>query len=129
MACSCLAILFRPRFGRYGKQGGKIPAAALVEDSKGNLYGTTYQGGTMQCGDKSGCGVLFLVNQAAGKEIVVHRFMNNSSDGGYPSAPLVHLKGSFYGTTQLGGTNNCGTVFQYTPAGASSSRSKSNRKK
>src|ERR1035441_5969913 len=44
----------------------------------------------------------------------LHSF--NGSDGGYPYAGLVRgSDGNFYGTTQSGGANNYGTVFQISP--------------
>jgi len=50
------------------------------------------------------------------------QFLSTSSrlvSPAYPSAPLVQgSDGNFYGTTPYGGTNNGGTVFQVTPAGA-----------
>jgi hypothetical protein len=36
---------------------GESPIAAVVEDEKGNHYGTTYAGGTGKCKDY--CGVVF----------------------------------------------------------------------
>jgi uncharacterized repeat protein (TIGR03803 family) len=42
----------------------------------------------------------------------------DSTDGGSPEAGLVEgLNGSLYGTTQQGGVNSAGTVFEITPAG------------
>jgi uncharacterized repeat protein (TIGR03803 family) len=43
----------------------------------------------------------------------------DSTNGGSPEAGLVEgLNGSLYGTTQQGGANSAGTVFEITPAGA-----------
>jgi uncharacterized repeat protein (TIGR03803 family) len=49
----------------------------------------------------------------------------NGTNGAFPSSALVrthrwvqHSNGNFYGTTAFGGTDNYGTVFQVTPAGA-----------
>ena len=38
-------------------------------------------------------------------------------DGGNPNGLMQDTNGNFYGTTQDGGTQNSGTVFQMTPAG------------
>ncbi len=38
-------------------------------------------------------------------------------DGGNPNGLMQETNGNFYGTTQDGGSNNMGTVFQMTPAG------------
>ncbi len=40
-----------------------------------------------------------------------------SSDGGNPNGLTRETNGSFYGTTQSGGTNDSGTIFQMTPDG------------
>jgi uncharacterized repeat protein (TIGR03803 family) len=48
-------------------------------------------------------------------ETVLHDF-TNSPDGAYPQvAALLPLNGSLYGTTDLGGANGRGSVFQLTP--------------
>jgi uncharacterized repeat protein (TIGR03803 family) len=39
------------------------------------------------------------------------------TDGGNPNGLIQETNGNFYGTTQDGGTNDAGTVFQMTPAG------------
>jgi uncharacterized repeat protein (TIGR03803 family) len=38
-------------------------------------------------------------------------------DGGNPNGLMQETNGNFYGTTQAGGSNNSGTVFQMTPSG------------
>jgi len=40
------------------------------------------------------------------------------ADGAHPSAGLIALNGTFYGTTSGGGTNGNGTVFEVCPSGA-----------
>jgi uncharacterized repeat protein (TIGR03803 family) len=46
-----------------GQRDGGNPSGAVVEDSKGNFYGTTYYGGDLSCvpynGSGPGCGVIF----------------------------------------------------------------------
>jgi len=99
-------------------------------DAKGNLYGTTFEGGNLSrsCYDGGGCGIVFkLASGANGKwtETVVHRFADNSTDGITPEANLVlDVLGNLYGTTFQGGNgsckngsngNGCGTVFEITP--------------
>jgi uncharacterized repeat protein (TIGR03803 family) len=53
----------------------------------------------------------------AASETVVYSF-KGSGDGVYPSAGLLKVGGTLYGTTVAGGTNALGTVFSVTPAGA-----------
>jgi uncharacterized repeat protein (TIGR03803 family) len=54
---------------------------------------------------------------ANGSVTELHQF--SGSDGSNPSAPLVQgSDGNFYGTTESGGANGDGTIFQMTPAGS-----------
>ena len=91
---------------------GANPAAGLVMDEKGNLYGTTSAGG-ISC--KAGCGVVFKLTPK-GKETVLYSF--SGADGANPAAGLVFdEKGSLYGTTQSGGVYGGGAVFKLSPKG------------
>jgi uncharacterized repeat protein (TIGR03803 family) len=87
----------------HGVDGYK-PRANLIFVG-GKLYGTTYLGGT------NGTGTIFSVGVAGGKERVLHSF-GNASDGAYPTAGLINVKGLLYGTTDFGGDSyDGGTVF------------------
>jgi uncharacterized repeat protein (TIGR03803 family) len=98
---------------------GYLPFAGVVFDAAGNLYGTTNQGGNMNCPALYGCGVAFkLVRQADGKwtERVLHDFcsVTNCQDGRFPQSNLILDKnGNLYGTA-AGGTARFGdnTVFK-----------------
>ncbi|HXR96770.1 MAG TPA: choice-of-anchor tandem repeat GloVer-containing protein [Terriglobales bacterium] len=97
---------------------GQSPEAGLVLDAKGNLYGTTWEGGS-GCGTE-GCGTVFELANAAGAytEKVVHRFGLTAGDGEMPATALVmDGAGNFYGTTNAGGGTNSsgGTVFEINP--------------
>lgn len=87
--------------------GGLDPSAALIFDSAGNLYGTTFEGGV------HGLGVVFELSPGAdGKwtETVLHAF--NGSDGGRPVAPLIFDKaGNLFGTS-TGAPPRLGNVFE-----------------
>jgi uncharacterized repeat protein (TIGR03803 family) len=94
---------------------GATPEAGLIFDAAGNLYGTTYQGGTY------GYGTVFELTPAGGggwTEQVLHSFNNNGADGSLPAAGLIFdAAGNLYGTTSYGGTYfYYGTVFELTPA-------------
>lgn len=90
-----------------GGTDGGIPAAGLVSDNHGNLYGTASQGGAY------GHGTVFEIS-SAGQFTVLHGFQGNP-DGALPAAVLVlDNKGNIFGTTNSGGTFDSGTVFEIT---------------
>lgn len=92
-------------FGESEKDG-KYPAAGLLLGPKGNLYGTTQEGGA------SGYGTIFEVDENS-NETVLHSFAGYPRDGQYPVAGLIQdAEGNLYGTTEIGGTFNDGTVFK-----------------
>lgn len=95
----------------FGKSGdGVYPYGGLIS-VHGTLFGTAEAGGG-NC-SPFGCGVLFSLTRS-GKETVLHTF-GASGDGAYPAASLLNVKGTLYGTTVDGGTNNDGTVFSLKP--------------
>jgi uncharacterized repeat protein (TIGR03803 family) len=91
------------------------PVAGLVMDSAGNLYGTTYWGGsTYRSGN------LFELRPSpngAWTFFVVHSFQGFPTvDGQNPNSNLlIDSKGNLYGTTYFGGSGLYGTVFEITP--------------
>ncbi len=94
-----------------GGADGTTPYAGLVQDTQGNLYGTTPQGGT------SNKGAVFKVD-TTGKETVLYSFTGAKGDGEYPFAGLVQdTQGNLYGTTSQGGTSGLGTVFKLDTTG------------
>jgi uncharacterized repeat protein (TIGR03803 family) len=104
---------------QYPCADGEFPYAGVVFDQKGNLYGTTRNGGTQNNNCGYGCGVVFKLTPR-GKETVLYSFcaQGNCADGAQPFAGLVFdQKGNLYGTTYLGGASNGGVVFKLTPKG------------
>lgn len=98
-------------------QDGFYPAAGLIMDAPGNLYGTTIAGGHSQ--RPYSYGTVFELTPAAGggwSETILHSFLSNREDGVDPAASLVMDKaGNLYGTTNSGGKPGFGTVFVITP--------------
>ncbi len=91
-----------------GAAAGSYPFAGLLRDAAGNLFGTTFMGGTGCNG--LGCGVVFKLD-TNGKETVLHSF--KGSDGANPYAGLIRdSAGTFYGTTLDGGFSNAGVVYK-----------------
>jgi uncharacterized repeat protein (TIGR03803 family) len=84
----------------------------LIFDASGNLYGTTFFGGTQNAG------TAFELSPKAGggwTERTLHNF-GASGDGNGPLAGLAFdASGNLYGTTEGGGSSEEGTVFVITP--------------
>ena len=106
----------------FGGAGGKNPAAPLLRDASGNLYGTAVYGGTNNGGCAyGGCGVVFKLD-AAGQETVLYTF-TCGADGAFPAAGLIRdPAGNLYGTAQGGGNLDIpygdGVVFTLETNGA-----------
>jgi len=53
-----------------------------------------------------------------GTETILYSFKGKPSDGNFPYAGLFQgSDGNFYGTTEFGGENNLGVIFELTPDG------------
>ncbi len=97
------------------------PAATMIVDHAGNLYGTT---GSGEC---EGCdGTVFVLgpplNSGDKWRFTDLYGFTGGSDGGYPRAGVVLLEDVVYGTTAVGGNllcndigNGCGVVYSITP--------------
>ncbi len=89
---------------------GANPYGSLLEASDGRLYGTTSKGGD------NDMGTIFYYNTSTGTYVRVFDKVAdfNGTDGKYPLSDLVETEdGTLYGLTSEGGTNNCGTIFEY----------------
>jgi len=96
-------------FGGYAGDG-HYPESSLILDTKGNLYGTTDNGGVADSG------TVFKVTPK-GTEAVLYSFMGGS-DGYLPQGGVImDANGNLYGTTGLGGEGNLGMVFKLAPGG------------
>jgi len=103
------------------ERDGQFPYGGLLRDSAGNLYGTTWGGGTsgLSACENTGCGTVFALN-AAGEERVLYNF-TGGADGANPHAALtLGADGRFYSTTYMGGAYDAGTVFAVTRQGVES---------
>lgn len=111
--------------GFTGGNGGGTPAADLIFDSRGNIYGTTVVGGnSVNC--QGGCGTVFKLTRGSNghwTETVIYNFQAGT-DGKNPYGGVVlDSKGNLYGATVAGGSSGCsnsdgcGTIFKLTPSG------------
>jgi uncharacterized repeat protein (TIGR03803 family) len=93
-----------------GSDGANPQAGLVLNTNDGNFYGTTYGGGDY------GPGTVFQITPD-GTFTSLYSF-TGGDDGGNPRAALVlGGDGNLYGTTQYGGSNYNGTVFQITTDG------------
>ncbi len=96
---------------------GAYPTTDLIEGANGDLYGTTYSGGTATNSD----GVFFSISPAAANST-----FTALSDFIYPGdgimvdlgRPFLAGDGNFYLAGSEGGANGYGQLMQVTPAGA-----------
>jgi uncharacterized repeat protein (TIGR03803 family) len=101
-----------------GGTDGANPGTPLVQDSLGNFYGVTFEGGEANCpyyGNNS-CGTVFMLS-TTGVETVLHTFTGAPTDGASPQGVIL-VGESLYGTTELGGTYSSGTVFEVNRSGS-----------
>jgi uncharacterized repeat protein (TIGR03803 family) len=99
---------------------GGFPAAGLLMDKSGALYGTTPYSGDL------GAGTVFKITPparagSAWTESVLYTFglSGAQDDGDQPMASLIFdQNGALYGTTIFGGTHGDGAVFMLTPPGS-----------
>ena len=97
-----------------GCTDGENPFAGLIQGIDGNLYGTTFGGGTAK-----GFGTVFKITPS-GALTTLHSFCTQSGcpDGQFPQTGLVRAtNGSLYGTTVSGGAYGDGTIFKITTSG------------
>jgi uncharacterized repeat protein (TIGR03803 family) len=110
-------VLYRFEGGKHGAN----PAAGVVMDGAGTLYGTTNNGG-IACDDSGAtCGTVYKLTEE-GKETALHVFQGGA-DGAYSkSRLLLDANGNLLGTTAGGGAGGgecgCGIVFRMTLNGA-----------
>lgn len=97
-----------------GGADGDLPAAGVISDGQGNLYGTVYQGGALGHG-----AVYELIKNPDGTYTnqVIYSF-SGGNDGGQPVAEVIFDKaGNLYGTTALDGKYGQGVAFELSPNG------------
>jgi uncharacterized repeat protein (TIGR03803 family) len=110
-------------FGNGNDASIPVSQVGLIMDKNGNLYGTTTYGGAYAGFDANGNnfgGTVFelMPPSNAGEawtESVLWSF-GSGVDGNMPTAGvIIDGSGNLYGTTDGGGTNGDGTVFELTP--------------
>jgi uncharacterized repeat protein (TIGR03803 family) len=95
---------------------GFSPIAGLIQATNGNFYGTTAYGGANIQQNADG-GTVFEITPS-GTLTTLYNFCSQPgcTDGDEPLAALVQASnGDFYGTTNGGGANGDGSVFEILP--------------
>ena len=106
------AQTFKTLYTFTGGLDGSPPGFLL--QSNGNLLGVTPTGGAF------GLGTIFSLNVATGQLTVLHAFAGAPSDGGNGGGALTaDSRGNLYGTTEIGGSANLGTVYRLYPSAIS----------
>jgi uncharacterized repeat protein (TIGR03803 family) len=105
---------------RFNGTEGLFPTGGMVFDASSDLYGTTSQGGDLNCSPTYGCGTVYelMPSEQGWTHTVLYTF-TGGADGGFPNCCLIFDQaGNLYGTTSQGGANGCGTFFELTPSGS-----------
>src|SRR5690348_10250459 len=96
----------------YSLPPDSLPAAQLLQDRKGNLFGTTSVGG-------AATGTVFEVRRThkGWRGGIIYSF--SGSDGRNPYSALIrdNLSGGLLGNTEFGGTDNTGALFSLAKQG------------
>jgi uncharacterized repeat protein (TIGR03803 family) len=101
-------------FKGYAKKDGAYPYfAGVTIDSAGNLYGTTYQGGSSAANNLN-YGTVYKLAAGTHKESVLWSF-GTTGDGYYPQHQAILVNGKLYGTTYAGGLHGGGVVYAVAP--------------
>jgi uncharacterized repeat protein (TIGR03803 family) len=91
----------------FNSSSGFIPTGGLVDDSSGNLFGTTYRGGV----GGTDVGTLFEWLKSSGTLLTLATF--DGSNGAFPTGNLIaDSNGNLFGTTSAGGLG-AGTLFEW----------------
>ena len=88
----------------FNSANGAIPAAPVVFDSAGNLYGAATGGGA------NGDGTVFEIVHG-GTTITTLASFNSPNDAD-PNDVILDSSGNLYGTTEDGGASSFGTIFE-----------------
>ena len=101
-----------------GGSDGAYPVGAVILDRSGNLYGTAAGGGDLACDAPYGCGAVFQLTPSGSgwTKNVIYTFHGGHDGNGTNAGLILDRSGSLYGSTGVGGSGGCGTVFMLTPS-------------
>jgi len=97
---------FNPLYSFYGGDG-QNPTSPVTLDASGNIYGTTYNGGS------GGGGVVYEINPNATVFTTLYSFDAGGLTGSNPqSGVVIDASGNLYGTTSQGGQYGYGDIYK-----------------
>ncbi len=94
----------------YTSDGGFNPNGRLIEGPEGDLYGVTTRGGAYDSG------TIFKLS-LDGTFKVIHSFGETAARFSGGNTFTLGADGYFYGTTTVGGDDDCGTIYRLSPDG------------
>jgi len=101
---------FTTLYAFQGMPDAAFPYGGVVPDHDGNLFGTTYFGGT------NGVGAVYKLTATMNgwQESVLYSFQGGTDGSFTTTTPMFDSQGNLYGTTSTGGKESCdcGTVFK-----------------
>ena len=113
----------------FNGTNGAFPYGRLTVGPDGALFGVSYYGGIPECHDEAGCGLVFRLQPPQTfcanpfcfwTETILYQFnpLNAPRDGYGPNGGIVFdSAGNLYGTTDMGGEGDQGTVYEITRSG------------
>jgi uncharacterized repeat protein (TIGR03803 family) len=103
----------------FTRTNGSLPAATVTLDGQGNVYGTTYQGGSHSSASNYCCGTVWKYSLSTGTLTTMVSFDGDTvpADGMFPQGGVtLDSNGNLYGSTVGGGTFGDGIVYEYSSA-------------
>jgi len=95
------------KFFPFNGANGAVPLGALIIDPRGDLWGTTTNGGA------NNLGCVFRFDPVSDEITAIASF--NGANGGHPQGRLLmDREGNLFGTTISGGQSGMGTLFRIT---------------
>jgi uncharacterized repeat protein (TIGR03803 family) len=98
----------------FGAGDGEYPEAGVIFDNAGNLYGSAAHGNTVQW---DGSAYELMPSGSGWEETTLYAFPIEGPDGNVVFGGLIFdPQGNLYGSTEVGGSQSGGTVFELSPS-------------